>query len=138
MICLYFHTNLRFKVETVLKYFSLIRSGLCDIPIFEVIFFLFFQILTISISFEVSTLLSKLRPCYKKVFDGDEVLAFTESQQHWEALGGKTTLIQVDSSIWHQQNFSHLKSKISYLAPLKYSIRWRWRWCPQYCRAGPS
>ena len=40
---LYFHINLRLKVQTVLKYFTLIPSGSWDISIFKMPILLFFK-----------------------------------------------------------------------------------------------
>ena len=62
--------------------------------------FVVFKFLTILYCYEVSTLSYKIAPCVKKVFDGENVLDFIDSQEHWGASGGKTTLIRVDSSIW--------------------------------------
>ena len=59
-----------------------------------------FEISHHSIPWKVLTLYYNIGPCIKKVFDGENVFDFMESQEHWGASGGKTTLIRVDSSIW--------------------------------------
>ena len=94
---LYFHINLRLIVKAFLKYYFLTHSGSWDIAIFEMIIFLFLNFSPFCIVSTLSYVSYKLPPCVKKVFDGEKVLSSTESQEHWEASGGKTILIRVDS-----------------------------------------
>ena len=76
-----------------------------------------FKFLTILYSYDVSTLSYNIGPCVKKVFDGEEVFGFNESQEHCKASGGKTSLIRVDSTIWHQRKIFSLESNFRLSVP---------------------
>ena len=69
-------------------------------------------------SYDVSTLSYNIGPCVKKVFDGEEVFGFNESQEHWEASGGKTTLIRVDSLNLPSAKRFFFESNFQFLVPL--------------------